>query len=203
LSSDIVFSGERGHYREEDEPAPVNDYGRSKAEAERVVRAEHPDALIARTSLLYGGLEPGPQEQLARAGSTFFVDEIRSPVAVGDLADALLELAARDIGGILRLGVEPVAGRAGVADDEADQPAEDGADEQRREAEHVRDRPGLAERGQRDRAEEGAGHDAGHGGSDANQRCAPVEPGGVLLDHLGVVVRHGVHAYFIGSSDGS
>ena len=104
LSSDIVFSGERGHYREEDEPAPVNDYGRSKAEAERVVRAEHPDALIARTSLLYGGLEPGPQEQLARAGSTFFVDEIRSPVAVGDLADALLELAARDIGGILHLG---------------------------------------------------------------------------------------------------
>ena len=37
LSSDIVFDGTRGRYREEDAPAPVNAYGRSKAEAERLV----------------------------------------------------------------------------------------------------------------------------------------------------------------------
>ena len=39
LSTDVVFDGTRGRYREEDEPAPVNDYGRSKAEAERRVAA--------------------------------------------------------------------------------------------------------------------------------------------------------------------
>ena len=45
-----------------------------------------------RTSLIYGGAEPGPQERLARDNRRFFVDEIRSPVQVDDLAAALLEL---------------------------------------------------------------------------------------------------------------
>ena len=104
LSTDIVFSGERGSYSEQDEPAPVNSYGRSKAEAERRVAAAHPDATIVRTSLIYGGDEPGPQELLARGNSRFFVDELRSPVQVGDLAEAILEVLALDVPGPLHLG---------------------------------------------------------------------------------------------------
>ena len=42
LSSDVVFDGTIGHYSEEDVPAPVNDYGRSKAEAELRVADAHP-----------------------------------------------------------------------------------------------------------------------------------------------------------------
>jgi dTDP-4-dehydrorhamnose reductase len=106
LSTDLVFDGQRGRYREEDPTGPVNDYGRSKAEAERRVAALHPSATIARTSLLYGGSEPGPQERLAREHPTFFVDEIRSPVRVGDLADGLLELLALEVPGPLHLGGE-------------------------------------------------------------------------------------------------
>lgn len=104
LSTDLVFDGARGRYREEDEPAPVNSYGRSKAEAERRVIAAHPDASIVRTSLIYGGAEPGPQERLARDGRRFFVDELRSPVQVGDLAEALLELVELDHAGPLHMG---------------------------------------------------------------------------------------------------
>lgn len=104
LSSDVVFRGDRGRYVESDPPDPVNDYGRSKAAAELAVRMEHPEALIVRTSLLYGGTWPGPQERLAHEGTRFFVDEIRSPVVVGELADALLELARSDLGGVLHLG---------------------------------------------------------------------------------------------------
>jgi len=104
LSTDLVFSGEHGGYREEDEPAPVNSYGRSKAEAERRVAAAHPAATIVRTSLIYGGAEPGPQERLARENRRFFVDELRSPVQVGDLAEAILELLPLDVPGPLHLG---------------------------------------------------------------------------------------------------
>ncbi|HEY2778405.1 MAG TPA: sugar nucleotide-binding protein [Gaiellaceae bacterium] len=104
LSTDIVFRGDRGAYREEDKPDPVNDYGRSKAEAERRVAAAHPAATIVRTSLLYGGAEPGPQERLARENRRFFVDELRSPVQVEDLAEAILELLALDVAGPLHLG---------------------------------------------------------------------------------------------------
>ena len=103
VSSDVVFDGLRGRYREEDAPAPVNSYGRSKAEAERRVAQLHDGPLIVRTSLIYGGAEPGPQERLAREGTRFFVDELRSPVHVGDLADALLELVALDVTGPLHV----------------------------------------------------------------------------------------------------
>lgn len=104
LSSDVVFEGTRGRYREADAPAPVNSYGRSKAEAERVVAELHPEAAIVRTSLIYGGAEPGPQERLAAEGTRFFVDEIRSPVQVGDLAAALLEVVGLELPGPLHLG---------------------------------------------------------------------------------------------------
>ena len=58
----------------------------------------------SRTSLIYGGAEPGPQERLAREGTRFFVDEFRSPVHVADLAQALLELLELDVPGPLHLG---------------------------------------------------------------------------------------------------
>jgi dTDP-4-dehydrorhamnose reductase len=103
LSSDLVFDGRRGAYREEDPPAPVNDYGRSKAEAERRVAVLHPTATIVRTSLLYGGRQPGMQERLAREGTRFFVDEIRSPVRVSELATAILELLDVEHAGPLHL----------------------------------------------------------------------------------------------------
>lgn len=104
LSSDLVFDGTRGGYLESDELAPVSEYGRSKAEAERRVARLHPAATIVRTSLIYGGAEPGPQERLAREGTKFFVDEIRSPVQVGDLASAVLDLLELPAPGPLHLG---------------------------------------------------------------------------------------------------
>jgi dTDP-4-dehydrorhamnose reductase len=104
LSTDLVFDGRRGRYREDDAPGPLNDYGRSKAEAERRVARAHPEAVLVRTSLLYGGEAPGPQERLARDHTRFFVDEYRSPVHVVDLAHALLELVQLDVAGPLHLG---------------------------------------------------------------------------------------------------
>jgi dTDP-4-dehydrorhamnose reductase len=103
LSTDLVFDGEReGRYTEDDEPRPVSLYGDAKLAAERLVREVHPEALIVRTSLLYG--KPGPQETLAlRDDVTFYTDEIRTPVVVGELADALLELAASDASGVLHV----------------------------------------------------------------------------------------------------
>ena len=105
LSTDVVFDGEKGApYVEEDEPTPLTEYGRAKADAERAVLAEHPGALVVRTSLIYGGPRPGPQELLAAdPDAGFFTDEVRCPIQVGDLADALIELAATDLSGVLHV----------------------------------------------------------------------------------------------------
>src|SRR6185295_12261452 len=105
VSTDVVFDGRRGRYREQDEVAAVHDYGRSKAEAERLVAALHPGAAVVRTSLIYGGATPSKHEEAARANAyPFFTNELRSPVQVTDLADALLELAATDYAGPLHAG---------------------------------------------------------------------------------------------------
>jgi dTDP-4-dehydrorhamnose reductase len=117
VSTDVVFDGEKGSpYVEEDEPTPLTDYGRAKADAERAVLAEHPGALVVRTSLLYGGREPGPQERLAAdPGATFFTDEIRCPIQVGDLAAALLELVESDRSGLLHVAGADRLSRAELA----------------------------------------------------------------------------------------
>ncbi len=111
LSTDVVFDGRKGaRYEEEDPVSPASDYGRAKADAEGAVAAVHPDGLIVRTSLLYGGREPSRHELTARdPEATFFTNEVRCPVRVGDLAEALLELAALDVAGPLH-----VAGADGV-----------------------------------------------------------------------------------------
>jgi dTDP-4-dehydrorhamnose reductase len=97
VSSDVVFAGDLGRaVREEDPVAPVTDYGRSKADAEAAVRAADAGAVLVRTSLIYGGDRPSAHEERALDTTmTFYADEIRCPVAAGDLAAALIELAAR------------------------------------------------------------------------------------------------------------
>ena len=104
LSTDLVFDGAGGApYSEADEPRPLLDYGAAKAEAERLVADLAPEALLVRTSLLYG--KPGgAQERLAaRDDVAFFEDEIRCPTRVDDLATALLELAQLDVSGPLHV----------------------------------------------------------------------------------------------------
>ena len=50
ISTDAVFSGERGWYGEDEMVCPNSAYGRSKAAGEEAVIAAHPSALIARTN---------------------------------------------------------------------------------------------------------------------------------------------------------
>lgn len=117
LSTDLVFDGEQGApYDETAEPRPVSAYGAAKREAERLVAREHPEALLVRTSLLYGKPEPGPQELLAfRDDVEFYVDEIRCPTRVDDLAAALLELVELDVSGPLHLAAPDAVSRYELA----------------------------------------------------------------------------------------
>jgi dTDP-4-dehydrorhamnose reductase len=107
LSTDVVFDGLAGRpYREDDPPTPVTDYGRAKAQSERVVAATAPTAVIVRTSLIYGGPD-GPRSSYEIAAhdptATFYDDEVRCPIQVHDLAAALVELAGSDTDGVLHV----------------------------------------------------------------------------------------------------
>ncbi len=118
LSTDVVFDGRKGApYVEEDAPAPVTDYGRAKAEAERRVTLAYPEALLVRTSLLYGGPSPSKHELAARNGvHAFYTNEIRCPIHVDDLAAGLLELAGTDVAGPLHVAGAHAVSRAQFAE---------------------------------------------------------------------------------------
>jgi dTDP-4-dehydrorhamnose reductase len=75
VSSDMVFAGDRGDYREEEPRMPTTAYGRQKKEAEDHVLAECPASLVVRLSKLYNDApdDPSPVGQTRRdllAGKT-------------------------------------------------------------------------------------------------------------------------------------
>jgi dTDP-4-dehydrorhamnose reductase len=106
-SSDYVFDGKGGPFGEEDEPRPLNVYGKSKLEAEHAILAAIPRALVLRTSVVYG---PEPQQknfvyQLIRAcreGRAFrpAVDQRASPTYGPDLAAASVEACGKGLTGL-------------------------------------------------------------------------------------------------------
>jgi dTDP-4-dehydrorhamnose reductase len=120
VSTDVVFDGRKGApYVEEDALSPCTEYGVAKAAAEQHVAEAHPEALIVRTSLIVGGpgLPPSKHERAAvDPARAFYENEIRSPVQVTDLANALLELAAAETTGVLHVGGADDVSRADLAE---------------------------------------------------------------------------------------
>jgi dTDP-4-dehydrorhamnose reductase len=103
VSTDFVFSGRFDGaprpYDIDDLPEPLGVYGRSKLAGERAVRVELPGAQIVRTAWLYTGAGGDFVGAIARRidgnGPVEVVtDQIGSPTYVGDLAGALLQIAA-------------------------------------------------------------------------------------------------------------
>ncbi|MFA4838673.1 MAG: dTDP-4-dehydrorhamnose reductase [Candidatus Neomarinimicrobiota bacterium] len=54
ISTDYVFDGARGPYRETDEPKPINYYGMTKLLSEEAIRRSSVSWMIIRTNVLFG-----------------------------------------------------------------------------------------------------------------------------------------------------
>ena len=121
LSTDFVFDGQASRpYREDDPPAPLSTYGRSKLSGERLVRQELAGALIVRSAWLFGQGRPSFVDKViaqGRLGKPFPVveDQVGSPTYTADLAAALLDLGQRWIGGVLHLVNQGQASRRQLA----------------------------------------------------------------------------------------
>jgi dTDP-4-dehydrorhamnose reductase len=122
VSSDAIFPGRPQPYREKDSPFPITAYGLMKLEAEKAVAAECENAVIVRTSLLYGTTWPANIQSdveraiLGRSTVSFFTDEYRCPAHAADVAAALSTLAARpDIRGPLNVAGPEAISRAELA----------------------------------------------------------------------------------------
>jgi dTDP-4-dehydrorhamnose reductase len=120
VSTDYVFDGTAAHaYREHDLPAPLNVYGASKLAGEQLVRAYAPDALVVRTSGVFGTPTAQARAQgnfvqailrQARRGNAeepavlrVVDDQIVGPTYADDLAAAILQLAQRGERGLVHV----------------------------------------------------------------------------------------------------
>jgi dTDP-4-dehydrorhamnose reductase len=131
FSSDLVFDGRQNNpYVETDAVAPINVYGKSKAEGERTVFDCNPNALVVRTSSFFGPWDPFNFVVQAlgalEAGAPFAAasDITVSPTYVPDLVHTCLDLIIDRESGVWHLtNGEPVtwlefaskaAGQAGI-----------------------------------------------------------------------------------------
>ncbi|HET8976079.1 MAG TPA: dTDP-4-dehydrorhamnose reductase [Solirubrobacterales bacterium] len=106
VSTDYVFNGEkRGPYTENDDPDPINAYGRSKLAGERATALAAKRSFIVRTSWLFGihgGNFVETMLRLAQGGGPVVVvhDQIGCPTYTGHLASGLVRLIDTDAYGI-------------------------------------------------------------------------------------------------------
>jgi dTDP-4-dehydrorhamnose reductase len=110
FSSDQVFDGSKGWYVETDPVNPLNVYGETKAEAERIV-LENPRHSVIRVGLNAGTSPTGDRSFVEDMRSsveggtlTLFTDEFRCPLPAGMTARALWELIEQDRPGLYHLG---------------------------------------------------------------------------------------------------
>lgn len=111
ISTDYVFDGARGAYREEDRPNPVNHYGKSKLLGETLALQNCPRALIVRTTM-YGLKVPpkvGMMETLVaalRSGKPLarFANQFFNPLYTAQLSQIVLRLVDLGLSGLFHVG---------------------------------------------------------------------------------------------------
>ena len=120
ISTDAVFSGNKKFYTEEDEPNPVNIYGKTKLESEKIV-SKIEDSVILRPSVIFGWI---PSEyiktsdesrktmnfglwvldQLNKKNKISIVnDQFNTPTLADNMAKNILEILQKDMKGIFHL----------------------------------------------------------------------------------------------------
>ncbi len=111
LSTDFVFDGKQGMYKETDEPSPINFYGRTKLEAEEAVTEFAGEWAVVRTVSVFGENVGGKRQFISQVkdhlerGEQYQVvmDQIRTPTYAGDLAKAIVAIARNRHQGIIHV----------------------------------------------------------------------------------------------------
>ena len=113
LSTDFVFDGEKGNYKEEDIVNPLSVYAKSKVDAENVLQTSMTDNWsIVRTIIVYGegnnlsrtNIVLWAKEALKTGNEITIVDDqFRAPTWAEDLAWGCLEIVLRNKKGVFHI----------------------------------------------------------------------------------------------------
>lgn len=112
LSTDFVFDGNNGPYKEDDIPNPLSYYAWSKLESEKLLAKHHLDWAVVRTIIIYGVVDDAQRsnvvlwtKQSLEQKKTIQVisDQYRSPTLAEDLAAACEAIALKRATGIFHI----------------------------------------------------------------------------------------------------
>lgn len=112
LSTDFVFDGQSGPYRETDAVGPLSVYARSKWEAEQLVMQSGLPWTIIRTMIIYGVTDDRQRSNIVlwtkkslEAGQSIRVisDQFRGPTLAEDLASACIHAALKKKTGLFHV----------------------------------------------------------------------------------------------------
>jgi dTDP-4-dehydrorhamnose reductase len=112
LSTDFIFDGENGPYKETDEPNPLSFYGMTKLKAEQFILDSKVKAAILRTVLVYGIVDDMSRSNIVLWAKNAFekrtpinvvYDQFRTPTLAEDLADGCVLAAEQKISGIFNI----------------------------------------------------------------------------------------------------
>jgi dTDP-4-dehydrorhamnose reductase len=112
LSTDYIFNGDTGRYREIDMPDPINFYGVTKLKAEEFVKEMADEYCIARASVIYGSIPAAGKVNFAlwllkklKSNEQIKVvtDQWNSPTLNTNLAEMTLEIIENKIAGTFHL----------------------------------------------------------------------------------------------------
>jgi len=114
ISTDAVFDGQKGNYKENGTPKPITDYGKAKLVAENVIKNNCKNFIIIRTANIYG-----QNNNLWDKRTISLLDEIKSKkivnrfndvyrsfTSVDNLANSCWKLVNSDFNGFINIAGE-------------------------------------------------------------------------------------------------
>lgn len=112
ISTDFVFDGLHGPYKETDKPRPLSYYADSKLASEHVVLNSKVKSAVVRTIIIYGVVDGNQRSNLVLwvknaltngQDINVITDQYRSPTLAEDLAEGTVAIAEKGATGIFHL----------------------------------------------------------------------------------------------------
>ncbi len=111
LSTDFIFDGEKGYYKESDQPNPINYYGLSKLRSESIIKDSNIKYVILRTILVFGITNELKNNIVLwvknsienRQQINVVTDQLRMPTFVDDLVYACLYVVGNGVEGVFNV----------------------------------------------------------------------------------------------------
>ena len=115
VSTDYIFNGETGRYKETDDPDPINFYGFTKLKSEELIKEAVKEYCIVRASVIYGSTPAAGKINFAlwlinklksNEQAKIITDQWNSPTLNTNMAEMTLEIIERKFTGIYHISGE-------------------------------------------------------------------------------------------------